>query len=129
MKTITIRDFDLAVVLELAETYITDQVSHVQELGGDYPDSESLQAIVNVRREMYGEETPKTHEDLDNLYSIKWPHGYCSSGERIVYRNFYHCDAEDCDNPAWEDEWSCMCNDKCPSCNAEIEPYKSKDLE
>ncbi len=23
---------------------------------------------------------------------------------------------------------SCMCNDKCPNCNAEIEPYDSVDL-
>src|SRR5690242_16070565 len=27
----------------------------------------------------------------------------------------------------WSDEWSCQCNDKCPQCNAEIEPYESED--
>lgn len=38
------------------------------------------------------------------------------------YRNEYHC--EECDE-SWTDCWSCMCNDKCPSCNAEIEPHNS----
>jgi hypothetical protein len=28
----------------------------------------------------------------------------------------------------WEDAWECMCNDRCPACNAEIEPYESVDL-
>lgn len=28
----------------------------------------------------------------------------------------------------WTDEWSCACNDHCPKCNAEIEPYDWKDL-
>jgi hypothetical protein len=28
----------------------------------------------------------------------------------------------------WTDEWSCMCNDKCPVCGGEIEPYKSEEL-
>ena len=33
------------------------------------------------------------------------------------------------DDPEWADEWSCMCNDKCPQCGAEIEPYDSEELE
>ena len=28
----------------------------------------------------------------------------------------------------WTDEWSCACNDRCPLCNAEVEPYHSDDL-
>lgn len=28
----------------------------------------------------------------------------------------------------WTDEWSCACNDHCPKCDAEIEPYNWKDL-
>lgn len=41
------------------------------------------------------------------------------------FENFYHCPL--CDTE-WSDEWSCMCNDKCPNCNAEIEPFESVDL-
>jgi hypothetical protein len=33
-----------------------------------------------------------------------------------------------CCHVAWLDEWSCCCNDECPRCGAEIEPYKSDDL-
>jgi hypothetical protein len=41
----------------------------------------------------------------------------------LWFRNHYrHCGQE------WNDEWSCMCNDKCPVCDAEIEPFKSDDL-
>lgn len=28
----------------------------------------------------------------------------------------------------WKDEWSCMCNDRCPGCNAETEPTYCTDL-
>lgn len=45
------------------------------------------------------------------------------------YLNHYR--HEDCPvqpGVEWEDEWSSMCNDRCPACNAEIEPYDSKEL-
>lgn len=41
------------------------------------------------------------------------------------FRNKYEC--THCDEN-WEDEWSCMCNDHCPTCNREITPYDSEDL-
>jgi hypothetical protein len=28
----------------------------------------------------------------------------------------------------WSDEWSCECDDRCPSCNCEIEPTAVTDL-
>jgi len=40
------------------------------------------------------------------------------------YINYYQC--SDC-KEEWEDEWDCMCNDKCPKCGREIEPYKSEE--
>lgn len=42
-----------------------------------------------------------------------------------VFLNFYRCPN---DGTQWEDEWSCMCNDRCPVCNKEIEPYLSEDI-
>lgn len=39
--------------------------------------------------------------------------------------NHYSC--PDCAE-AWSDTWYCACNDKCPSCGAEIEPQDSEDL-
>jgi len=36
--------------------------------------------------------------------------------------NYYRCPN---DGKKWVDVWSCCCNDRCPTCRAEIEPYKS----
>ncbi len=41
------------------------------------------------------------------------------------YLKHYECDQCGC---TWTDEWSCACNDRCPSCNAEIEPYEDENL-
>ncbi len=41
------------------------------------------------------------------------------------YVNRYRC--EDC-NVEWDDEWDCGCNDECPECGAETEPYFSHDI-
>jgi len=42
------------------------------------------------------------------------------------YVNHYRC--SEC-GTEWDDEWDCMCNDRCPKCNAEIEPYASEEVE
>jgi len=43
----------------------------------------------------------------------------------IEYINHYHC--EGC-NIDWQTIWDCACNDKCPHCNTEHEPFKSDEL-
>ena len=47
------------------------------------------------------------------------------SKEETGFINKYWC--SEC-NENWVDVWSCACNDKCPSCNKEIEPYESTDV-
>ena len=52
--------------------------------------------------------------------------GAVMSEEFDVYNDsytnhFYHC------NTQWDDTWSCMCNDECPVCHHEIEPYASTE--
>jgi hypothetical protein len=42
--------------------------------------------------------------------------------EKIYTNLYFHC------NVLWEDEWDSMCNDECPVCKAEIEPYASISL-
>lgn len=42
------------------------------------------------------------------------------------FRNYYTHEA--CD-VSWTDEWSCACNDRCPKCDAEIEPEDSEEIE
>lgn len=41
-----------------------------------------------------------------------------------VYTNHYLCDN---DKTRWDTAWSLMCNDKCPTCRREIEPYASTE--
>lgn len=45
--------------------------------------------------------------------------------EPIRFLNYYSCPR---DGTVWSDKWSCKCNDRCPNCNAEIEPYRSEDI-
>ena len=48
-----------------------------------------------------------------------------SKAPEAKFHNFYRC--SEC-GTEWEDEWECACNDRCPNCNAEIEPYKSENI-
>jgi uncharacterized protein (DUF983 family) len=41
------------------------------------------------------------------------------------YTNYYRC--PEC-GEEWQDVWDCKCNDRCPNCNTEIEPYQSNDI-
>lgn len=41
------------------------------------------------------------------------------------YRNYYRC--THCDT-YWSDDWSCQCDDRCPNCDASMQPYDSDDL-
>ena len=47
------------------------------------------------------------------------------SRRMFAFRNYYRCPN---DGTAWTDEWTCMCNDRCPTCRAEIEPHESDDI-
>jgi hypothetical protein len=40
------------------------------------------------------------------------------------YVNHYCCPD---DGAEWTMTWSCMCDDRCPTCGHEIEPYKSEE--
>lgn len=46
--------------------------------------------------------------------------------EEIRFINHYQCPD---DGTEWTDCWSCACNDKCPTCNKEIEPYESEEID
>ena len=38
--------------------------------------------------------------------------------------NYYYC--AECDI-AWEDEWSCGCDDECPGCGNDYSPFDSEE--
>jgi hypothetical protein len=41
------------------------------------------------------------------------------------FRNFYHCSK--C-NTYWQDDGNHTCNDRCPKCDTETQPYESQDI-
>ena len=43
----------------------------------------------------------------------------------MLFDNHYTCVCGE----EWTDVWHCACNDKCPSCNKEIEPHTSEEIE
>jgi hypothetical protein len=40
--------------------------------------------------------------------------------EQPRFTNHYLCPI---DNVRWDAHWSCMCNDRCPTCDAVVEPF------
>jgi hypothetical protein len=45
--------------------------------------------------------------------------------EKACFRNHYVCPF---DGEQWYDVADCMCNDRCPRCDAEIEPIESEEI-
>jgi hypothetical protein len=50
-----------------------------------------------------------------------------------TFLNHYECDhagRAKATEPSygWSDTWDCQCNDRCPVCNAENEPWYSEDV-
>lgn len=41
----------------------------------------------------------------------------------LAWTNYYFCNC----GTEWVDQWSCCCNDRCPRCNTETQPYISDD--
>ena len=60
---------------------------------------------------LFGPAAAEVDNEPDYELDVEDPH---------QYTNYYvHCGVQ------WWDEWSCWCNDECPECGGEIEPYAS----
>lgn len=42
------------------------------------------------------------------------------------YIKYYKCSK--C-GELWQDEWDCLCNDRCPTCDTECEPYDHAEID
>jgi hypothetical protein len=51
--------------------------------------------------------------------------GPTNSRTEYSFRNYYQCPN---DGTTWHDDWNCMCDDRCPTCDMEVEPYESEDI-
>ena len=64
-----------------------------------------------------------TLSDIENVDATPIKETLPGEAPEPRFTNYYrHCGQE------WNDQWSSMCNDRCPECNHEIEPYKSEDI-
>jgi hypothetical protein len=100
-------------------------------LGDDPPDAYGLAALARSKDgelEVH-EPTIVSHSDDGGAYVVAWmwvsdsEAGVVPDEDEAKFRNHYrHCGQE------WTDDWSCQCNDRCPVCRKEIEPYQSDDL-
>jgi hypothetical protein len=69
---------------------------------------------------------PETHELKKTFEITKMINTVEAEPEKpLTHRNYYRCPHDDAE---WRDEWSCSCNDRCPTCRAEIEPYLTEDV-
>jgi len=41
------------------------------------------------------------------------------------FNKYYRCPC----GQLWQDEWDCLCNDRCPACNTECEPYDHAEID
>jgi len=63
---------------------------------------------------------PENQGESDNSEDVQGP----------SYRNYYrHADCDEEPGIEWNSVWSCTCNDRCPACDHEIEPYNSEDVQ
>ena len=53
-------------------------------------------------------------------------YGWLTENKTMLFRNYYECDR--CDTE-WADEWSCCCDDRCPTCNLSCSPTRSEVVE
>ena len=65
----------------------------------------------------------KLNEKGYTIHNLKTFRGREPEDDKDRFHNFYRCGCGE----EWEDYWSCACDDRCPRCNAEIEPYKYKE--
>lgn len=41
------------------------------------------------------------------------------------FNKYYRCPC----GTEWQDEWDCLCNDPCPTCDTECEPYDHAEID
>lgn len=107
----------LSKVIDMSREHINDIESGLEE--GIYEktqntDIDRKRSALNMVENFY-------HANIsDNTANV------VQNGEKTAsYLNYYRCPN---DGNEWQDVWSSTCNDKCPVCNSEIEPYHSDEL-
>lgn len=115
--TASVAEKDAAFMAALA------QVADINYLSiGTYEDpaTEALKPVGLWQRAVANGETQKGFQDWLDQQALQ-----PADDEAVMFVNHYRCSCGE----EWEDTHSAACNDRCPQCNKEIEPYKSEDLD
>jgi hypothetical protein len=128
----------------IVAAYVLEIVGDIEpNLRGPYKNSDSRdRAAKRLRKKDAGKENGIFALDMMNNGKIRvWAYsaGFLDGtfdepardsdedrAEEIRFINHYRCPD---DGTEWTDRWSCACNDKCPTCNKEIEPYESEEID
>jgi hypothetical protein len=115
--------------------YVLEIVGDIEPtLRGPYKNTDTRdRAAQRLRQKDAGKENGIFALDLMNngkirvwAYSAGFLDKAVAADEEIRFINHYQCPD---DGTEWTDRWSCACNDKCPTCNKEIEPYESQEID
>ena len=115
--------------------YVLEIIGDIEPmLRGPYKNTDTRdRAAKRLRKKDAGKENGIFALDLMNNGKIRvWAYsaGFLDEAfmadEEIRFINHYQCPY---DGTEWTDRWSCACNDKCPACNKEIEPYESEEID
>lgn len=113
-------DFRMAIVIKggmLTTLYLPDAL-----LGID------VKLIDHDNLEFAGEGADAEEVEEQNAEDLRPTEDWSHARARQFRNHYQHEDCPVDPGIEWEDTWSCACNDRCPSCNAEIEPYESEEL-
>ena len=87
----------------------------------------------SLAKQMKKEDTESEGDNYSGFYWLNIVNGLPEIGpysgaffeEEVIYHNQYKCVC----GQEWEDTHTAACNDRCPKCNKEIEPFKSDVVE
>lgn len=131
------RNRELVRAIEVLNELIVPKY-YVLKVWGDVQPELSVPSPTEEMRDSLAKQMKKedTESEGDNYSGFYWlnivnglpeigPYSGAFFGEEVIYHNQYKCVC----GQEWEDTHTAACNDRCPKCNKEIEPFKSDVVE
>lgn len=131
------RNRELVRAIEVLNELIVPKY-YVLKVWGDVQPELSVPSPTEEMRDSLAKQMKKedTESEGDNYSGFYWlnivnglpeigPYSGAFFEEEVIYHNQYKCVC----GQEWEDTHTAACNDRCPKCNKEIEPFKSDVVE
>ena len=110
------------------EIFILKETQEVIGLVDEEKDIEQCENCGRIKKSFMHNCDSSNYDEIYGCPKCDDKCAFCDMNAEPVmrFRNFYR--HEEC-GTEWDDVWDSMCNDECPDCGAEIEPYDSEELE